>query len=422
MKWSLLIVLICLLCSSITEDARHWPMFQHDPQHSGYSPSRIPESLRQLWVNEQFGEPILRNLVTSGGILFASGYSSGYMIDIDTGAMIQQCSEIRAGFMVPAIENNKMYINAHSWVYCLDVDTEKMLWYHYVKYLDFLSYPIVVDGHVFIGGGQPIEDIPRNSESTELLDRARRYARRVMCLDAETGEVIWKFFADGRTEYSPAYFDGKIYVNTSQYVYCLGAETGELVWKNMMEWTGSSSLSLDAKRIFIRAREGLICLDIETGETLWTFRSESTLFRTPSVAYNKVFVSADDMLYCLSAETGEVIWELRTESHVTTPLVVADKRAAFGTASGNLYVVHAESGEVSDSCDLAYGTEDYVSEITTVVLSDGKLIAGQCGGKITCFEESAPQKSTNVYILSGIFLVLTVLSIIVWTLNWRKNR
>jgi outer membrane protein assembly factor BamB len=363
-------------------------------------------------MSETFGGSFLFNLVVSEENLFASGYGIVYTFDINTGAILQECNETRAGFTFPAVEDNRMYLNANYWIYCLDVDTGETAWYHYVMLLDFLSYPIVIDGRVFVGGGRPVENIPQNPQSMELLDRARKYARRVMCLDAATGDIVWEFYASGRTVYSPAYFDNKIYVNTeSQFVYCLDAETGELIWEKIIDWNSCAPLSLDGERIFVRTYEGIICLDIETGETLWKANSKSELYRTPSVAYNKVFGSADEILYCLDAQTGDIIWEIKAESHITTHVVVADKRAAFGTAKGMVYIVSANSGRLYDSVDLQYGTHEYQSEITALALSDGKLIVGQGGGRITCFEGSDRNLSLfiPIFAISALLVAILVL-------------
>ncbi len=409
MRWSLVILLIWLLCSSIAE-SDDWPMFQHDPQHSGYSPSRMPESLRQIWMSE-VGGPFLSNLVVSEENLFASGYGSICTVDINTGAIIQEYTETRAGFTFPAVEDNRMYLNANYRIYCLDVGTGEMVWNHDVMFLDFLSYPIVIDGHVFVGGGRSVEYIPPNSQSTERLDRARKYARRVMCLDAATGDIVWEFYAKVRTVYSPAYLDGKIYVNTeSKFIYCLDAETGELIWEKTIDWNSCVPLSLDGERIFIRTYEGIICLDIDTGETLWKFNSKSDLYRTPSVTYNNVFGSADETLYCLDAQTGAIIWEIKAESHITTHVVVADNKVAFGTAKGMVYIVSAKSKRLYDSVDLQYGTHEYQSEITALALSDGKLIVGQGGGRITCFEGSDRNLSfIPIFVISALFVAILIL-------------
>jgi outer membrane protein assembly factor BamB len=410
MRWNMMILVVWLLINSVFPGGEDWPMYQHDPQHTGYSPSGMPESLKKAWVSESVGEPFISNLVVSEEIIFASGYISISTFDINTGAKIREYGNPKGGIMCPAVEDNRIYLNANEGIYCLDINTKEKVWDHHVRYLNFLSYPIFIDGKVFVGGGSPIEFFPGDPQAKKLLEKAQKRAQRVMCLDAATGDIVWEFYAKDRAIYSPAYFNGKIYVNTeSGYVHCLDAKTGELIWEKIIEGRSRASLSLDGKRIFIRTYEGLICLDIETGETLWKFKAKSKLYRTPSVAYDTVFLPAGEILYCLDAETGDTIWELKAESHISTHIVVADKKAAFGTIHGVLYLVSATSGRIYDFVDLQYGTLEYESEITALTLSDGKLIAGQ-GEGITCFEGSDCNLSfIPIFVISVLFVVILVL-------------
>lgn len=410
MRWNMMILIVWLLISTVSLGGEDWPMFQHDPQHTGYSSSCMPESLKIAWISEVAGEHFISNLVVSEDIIFASGYISTCALDINTGTIIQEYGNPRGGITCPAVEDNKMYLNANEWVYCLDINTKEKIWSHNVEFLNFLSYPIFIDGKVFVGGGTPIEFFPKNPKAKKLLERARKRAQKVMCLDAATGDIVWELHVKDRAIYSPAYFDGKIYVNTeSGYVHCLDAKTGDIIWEKIIEGKSCASLSLDGKRIFIKTYEGIICSDIDTGETLWNLKAKSKLYRTPSVAYDTVFVPAGKILYCLDAETGDIIWELKAESHISTHIVVADKKAAFGTIHGVVYVVSATSGRIYDLADLQYGTLEYESEITALTLSDGKLIACQ-GGGITCFEGSNRNLGfIPIFAVSALFVVILIL-------------
>lgn len=399
----------------MAENSDNWVLFQHDPQHSGFSSSAMPASLERVWITDQFEEPFLRHFAVSEGNLFAAGYSSVCVFDVETGSIIQVCPNIRHGFMFPAISGSKLYLNADSWLYCLDIDTGEMLWHYHEELLNFLSYPIVVDGHVVVGGGEWTTDIPSTPEAEKLQDRAQMNARRVLCINAETGEIFWEFYAKGKAVYSPAYFDGRIFVNDgSKFVHCLNARTGELIWEKIIEWNNAVPLSLDGKRIFVGTDQGIVCLDIKTGETLWGFNSRDSISQTPAAAYDKVFGSAGSILYCIDAQTGEAIWEMEADSHVSTPVIIADGKVAFGTSHGTLYIAGVDSGKVLTSVDLSYDTQDFKNEITTIVLSNGKLIVGQFGGRISCFEESPSGKATRFLMYGGAGLLAVVLLLSIW--------
>jgi outer membrane protein assembly factor BamB len=413
LRWSSLIIVTCLLCSCITaRGTDDWPMFQHDPQHSGYSSSNMPLSLKERWVHEEYGND-RGYFVISGKKLFAAHSSSLSAIDIDDGSSLWSFRKERGLDLelrsFPAVASSRIYVSALQEILCLDADTGEVLWNYEVKLIHLSSSPIVVDGHIIVGSGYFMEP--------EVV----KYAERVLCLDAETGEAIWEFYICDIADYSPAYFDGKVFTNGGGKVYCLEAQTGELIWETKIDWTDFSDLSLDGKRIFVGTSDGVICLELETGDTLWKFQCEEWVFITPAVAYNKVFFgSLDGLFYCLNAENGELVWKMETAGDVPKPksrigcsAVVADGKVVFGTGSGLLYIVDAESGEICESHQLDE------SGIGSIALSDGKLFIGQDNGKITCFEGSTPHEFSPSALIG---IAIALLSITLLLAVWMRTR
>ena len=413
MKWK--ITTLLLLCSCIIVDAHDWPMVQHDPQHTGYSPSRIPESLKEVWVYEEYGK-LRAHFVVSDEKLFVVQDFSLSALDINTGSVLWNTTLFVTFPSVPAVVNNKIYVSASLALLCFNTDTGEMIWNYEVWLLNIRSFPIVIDEYVFVGGGDTIHPSTWDPETIEALERAEEYARRVLCLNTGTGELVWEFYAGGTTPYSPAYLDGKIYINDgSRNVYCLDVQTGELIWEKKIEWTTFSSLSLDRKRIFVGTGDGIVCLDRKTGDVVWYFDCGESVFETPAVAYNKVFVGTPGrVFYCVDARTGKLIWKRETKSRISSEAVVADKKVAFGTGDGVLYIVDVKSGKMCESLHLDN------SPITTFALADGKLFVGQENGRITCFEGSHPKKSTSI--TTGVVIVLLISWLLAWIWNRRKHR
>jgi len=74
-----------------------------------------------------------------------------------------------------------------------------------------LTQPVVVDGKLFVSS----------------VD-----AHAVSALDAADGRVLWTFTAGARVDSSPTFYRGMaIFGSRDGCVYCLDADTGELVWK-----------------------------------------------------------------------------------------------------------------------------------------------------------------------------------------------
>jgi outer membrane protein assembly factor BamB len=418
MKWSLPMLLICLLYSSIiAEDADEWPMFQHDPQHTGFSPSKMPQSLKEVWTKERptVSSGLLADFVISEGNLFVARYNSLSALDINTGSVLWNL-EWQSSPSFPAVKNNRIYVSERFKIVCIDADRGEMLWEHIVNLLEFHSSPIVIDNFVIVGSGEPIDNIEWNPENIEALERARKVAHRVLCLHAETGEIVWEFYANDIVDSSPGYVDGRVCITISKYIYCLDVQTGGIIWEKKTEWTNFSSLSLGGDKIFVGTSNGMMCLELETGDTVWKFDCGEKIFRTPAVAYDKVFVGTPGgVFYCVDARNGELAWKRETGGAIYSEAVVADKKVAFGTGDGILYIVDVKSGKMCESLHLDN------SPITTFALSGGNLFVGQENGRIYCFEGSHSEKSTSI--VTGVVIVLLISWLLVaWIWHQRKHR
>ncbi|MDA1015119.1 MAG: PQQ-binding-like beta-propeller repeat protein, partial [Planctomycetota bacterium] len=56
---------------------------------------------------------------------------------------------------------------------------------------------------------------------------------QVRCLNLETGELIWRFFAEAPVRLAPTIVGDKCLFGADDgYVYCISAETGRLIWKH----------------------------------------------------------------------------------------------------------------------------------------------------------------------------------------------
>ncbi|MGC1119794.1 MAG: PQQ-binding-like beta-propeller repeat protein [Candidatus Methanofastidiosia archaeon] len=224
------------------------------------------------------------------------------------------------------------------------------------------------------------------------------------------GEVIWEFAARRSTEFSPAFHNGKIYVNDSTDVYCLEAETGNLIWETDLEKANFSAVSLDGERIFVGISGGVTCLDMETGEVVWHFDCGERTYTTPAVAYRKIYFGTPrGILYCLDAESGNQVWRIDTrkaspqsEANISSGIIVADNKVAFGTGDGILYIADAESGAVCESVDLGD------MSIISMALAEGRLMVGLWDGTVICFEESPFWKIVPLAVVSGVILSFLV--------------
>src|ERR1043166_5019532 len=54
----------------------------------------------------------------------------------------------------------------------------------------------------------------------------------ITAYDTETGQELWRFYAEGPVRFAPVASQGKVYfVSDDGFLYCLNASSGQLVWK-----------------------------------------------------------------------------------------------------------------------------------------------------------------------------------------------
>jgi outer membrane protein assembly factor BamB len=405
MKWRF-VFLLCLLFGSVTgsmNDSTDWPVFQHDLQHTGFSYSRMPARLREAWVYKE-REGHEARIVISKGKLFVTDHYIIYALDIEDGSLVWNYELERKWmwmFASPAAINDRVHVSAPTRILCLDAGRGALLWDYGVEHIGILSAPIVVDDKLITGlGGRSYEPGLKDSW-------------RLVCLNAQTGELVWDFYMNDTAMYSPAYYEGRIFVNDGyKNMYCLDLETGDLIWKTEGESVYTSGITLDGERIFVGDQAGIACLALETGNLIWHFDCGNGTSLTPAIGYGKVFFGTPDKIfYCLDAEKGELLWKIDIGKAVTTEPIIADKKVAFGDVGGTLHIVDVKSGEIRGTVNLG------LNGIMSLALSNGKLYVGKYDGTITCLEES-PFRNIIMSLVMFAVLILSILALLWYR---RKN-
>ncbi len=134
-----------------------------------------------------------------------------------------------------------------------------------------LSYsPIVLDGRLFV--------------ASMTADRLTAYA-------ADTGEELWRFYADGPVRVAPAAWEGMVYfVSDDGRLYCLDAATGTLRWK------------------FDAAPSDHRVLGNERVTSMWPARGGPVVDDGTVYFASGIWPFLGTFVYALDARTGEVRW------------------------------------------------------------------------------------------------------------------
>jgi outer membrane protein assembly factor BamB len=198
------------------------------------------------------------------------------------------------------------------------------------------SSPIVYDGRVYFYYFQP--DGPPYDDA--FIQREVAAGRQVipwmwslrgvdvmLCVDAATGQTIWRTSFPGQGRYfghrgtghskgsytaNSAAGGGRVYVyGTMNRTLCLDAKTGELLWTS--PHGGAHVVALDDVAVF--SGNNVVALDAATGALRWRLDgagaepSAPLHWKTGGKSYI-ITGNAGGRVVCADAATGEIQWEL----------------------------------------------------------------------------------------------------------------
>ena len=194
---------------------------------------------------------------------------------------------------------------------CLNADTGKMEWRKdefpkvVPQYFVGMS-PIVVDGMVIahLGG--------RGNAAVEAFD-------------LKTGDVKWKWAADGPAYASPVVLtvEGtkQIVTQTDTNIVSVATADGKLLWRipfpvSGMGYNAATPIVDGTTVIFTGQARGTTAVKVEkkgdafTATQLWKNATVATQFNTPVLKDGLLYGLSDGgMFFCLKASTGETAWK-----------------------------------------------------------------------------------------------------------------
>ncbi len=307
-------------------------------------------------------------------IYFSCISGDAFCLNADDGSLVWEypdCGYVEGG---PVVIDNKVYFASRIYqgkigkVYCLNALSGDVIW---SRTIITPRGPVAVsDGKVFVGLTE------WGAATTEIL----------LCLNASTGETIWRWDEGNRGEIfgAPTVVDGKVYVGTTGYGY----------------------ITPDGQEYVPGA---VYCLDAEKGDVLWGPTIEDTFhWCSPAVAYGNVYIGSGlgggkwsmGKFYCLNITDGSLVWErsrlymsrgLTTVSSGCYSPAVADGKVYFGSNgwfTSNFYCLDAFTGDTIWTCRRfsIWGAFYYPA------VADGKVFVGFDGiykpnGKLVCFGE-----------------------------------
>jgi outer membrane protein assembly factor BamB len=183
---------------------------------------------------------------------------------------------------------------------------------------------------------------------------------KVYCLDAADGRERWTFFTEGPVRFAPTVHKGKLFFGSDDgYIYCLEARTGELIWKTR---PGPRNYRIPGNGRVISAwpiRTGLVVQEGKVYATAGMFPSEGVY------------------LCALDAETGAIEWKTVQNDLPAQGYLLASSTRLYVPAGRNNPVICAiADGQRIRVVDGAGGTYALLTG-DTLIFGPGKT--GQLG-------------------------------------------
>ena len=208
------------------------------------------------------------------------------------------------------------------------------------------------------------------------------------------GTIAWTFKASGPILASPAVADGVVFVNTNdRRVVALDAATGDTIWEHPVGVQANSTPSIAADMVYVGLRDGtMLALDRHTGQVNWTYKTEAAIYGSATVMDGALyFGSSDHNVYALDALTGEFRWSKETEGWVVASPTVEQGILMLGGQDREFYMLDANNGTVRLHVNMGSGIDGattVVGDVAYFTTRTGNVVAFEYSRKDVSFQKA----------------------------------
>ncbi|MBN2208477.1 MAG: PQQ-binding-like beta-propeller repeat protein [Candidatus Coatesbacteria bacterium] len=303
------------------ERAENWPMFRHDPNHSGSSPVVATSAPMLNWSFIAGGFVISSPVVDAENTVYFGCYD-GNVYAINTDGTVKWA--VSTGDYVastPALaEDGSLYIGSGDH-YFYSFDHEGALNWSYKTGGVVDSSPVIgIDGNIYFG----CNDSYLYSMTPE-------------------GELRWRFNTGSWVTSSPAiWFDGTVFFGSDDRNLYAVRHDGNLRWSyNTGDVITSSPVVGPDETVYLGAGYQILAVN-SNGTLKWRVGADNVVHSSPALSQDGVLYvgSYDHKLYSLDADTGTINWTYAANNIIhTSPAIDGNGNVLFGSHDGNLYCV-----------------------------------------------------------------------------------
>ncbi len=375
-------LMLRVACATGAEHA-DWPMFGHDPQHTGASACNFASSdLRRAWrfkpgahvwsyerETAVWSSPVVAS-VGDKTLLFVGSYDRNvYALNAATGKVVWRFTTGGPVSSTPAVARvgGRMCVFAASagrTIYALDAASGEQVWAHETFAWGYTVAPSKMSSIVVAEvAGEPAVFLGVWNNKRSGFRNVQR--GEVLALDAKTGRKRWgqvlgsSFVTtpavakvDGAEALLVATYDGKLYsLDLASGARRWAATTNERVFSSpSVALAGGRTLMLIGTRF-----HSLYAFDAATGKRVWRYQAGYWFDSTPAIArvgtrWMALAGSYDRSFYAVDALTGARVWRLTAGNAMHSSAAVctiAGKPAVFAASlDDHVYAMDGASGKV----------------------------------------------------------------------------
>jgi len=356
-----------------------WPMYHHDAQNSGYSSSYAPNTGNIHWTYKTTDSVYYSSPAVASGQVFI-GCEAGYLycIDVYNGSLIWDYStgDSYMKDSSPAVYDGNVYFTQQSnnVIICLDANTGSLVWEKPVEGRPAKSLTIA-NGRIYFGA---------NTD-------------KIYCWVAANGNFIWEYTTGGNVNSIPAVNNNQVYVGSVDgYMYCLNADNGTEIWSFDTGNVVNSGPSVANGFVYFGSYSNYIyCLAEDTGTLVWSYNADDRVSSSPAIAYDKIYVTSSITLYCFNSTSGDFIWSYTPNIGIPASPAVADGKVYIGDCDYYFFCFNANTGNIIWQKNL-----DWHFIVSSPAIYDGMVIVGQSNNSVFCFRDPnlppyPPEKPTG---------------------------
>ncbi len=337
-----------------------WPMFQHDPKHTGRSniagPAQEPSSPLRIELQDPIsapptvGEDTTVYVVTLNGRVAALDFKKG---------RIKWKKEIGSPIKAsPAIKGEKIFFGAQDgYFYALNTSNGEVVWKREVGVVN--SSPCLRGDRLYFAGGNSIF-----AYSTQGAEQWKHTTKSSISSSPAVGDDGWVYF--------------QTYYGDSLGVYGLDAAGKRRWFFPTSGGIASPSIGIDGN-IYIGDQGGVFyAIDSKKGTLLWQ-DTLGIITSTPAIGKDgTIYIGSKStgLFYALKPEDGELKGSYSTDNVTASPLIDGADRVYIGSLNTNFYCLLS---------DLRYSWRKSLNdriEVGAAIGPDGTIYVGTKKGTV----------------------------------------